>query len=301
MRCKRCGGYDLEYDESTDMYYCVDCRKLYEEKDIDAEKKDGLVLEPLDDEDLGGVPMVVLHILMAIPLLNIFALIIIAHTKIKVTYKRYFSYRFITQLIIAVALIIGLFTLLLNVRVDYENLVYTNTYNLVNTITFGDKISELQSCIPDVTTPTLDELLAESQVRKSKVFDSDSLNLVDGAIMTGKQVTKFIDKTSDYKLAYLIQTKAIVSRHGSQTCKNIGYVLRGAVPDENKSDAYYIEEKKTYAYYKNDKGELVYASTDDIKSDKYIFYINPDNYYKLSILYAKDDSIVGFKFKEVDF
>jgi hypothetical protein len=179
--------------------------------------------------------------------------------------------------------------------------VYTSIYNLVNTIAFGDKVSGLQSNIPDLTTPTLDELLAESQTRKSKIFDGNNLSLVSGAIMTGKQVTKFIDKTSEYKLAYLIQTKGVVSRHGSQTYKNVGYVLKGAVPDENKSGAYYIEEKKTYAYYKDDKDELVYASTDDVKSDKYIFYINPDNYYKMSVLYAKDNSIIGFKFKEVDF
>lgn len=320
MKCKTCGSTFIEYDQLSEMYYCHECNKLYDEKDIDlsdeVQVSDDFEEEESEEtykdlgsgEDLNGFSLIVLHFLMTIPILNIVGVSIASSTEVKEEYKKSFAYRFISQLIILFSLML-FWILYANNYADQINTVVTNgLHSAASVMTPIVKEYKEVSHIPEMTSiDVITEVVDEAKEEEVEDVETDfkvltyaELSYLDGAYFTGEQAQDFIeDHEDDYQLGYLIQTESMVDRYDEESYRAIGYLLSGSEKKDSSGKTVYFNTKQdVYSYYLNDYGELMTVPTSDVTNKRYIYYLNPDKFYEVTLLVDEVENIIGLAFEE---
>ena len=306
MKCLNCGSKELDYDELSNMYFCPKCNRLYSASEVESDAEllidddDTSNVEEWEVEGLNGFSLIVLNILQSIPIIGILIPIVVTNANVKESDKRHFGYRFLAQLFSVLICVVLLTIVMYNYKIDYGETLQQGMSNIIEFFMPRFK-SNVVTSIPSMNSVTIDETLPkEDSTEDVPVLSQDNWDLVDGVVMSGKQVMNIINKTEGYQVAYLVQTVGISERHGEDTYINVGYVLDGFDNDAGKSTVYYVEARKNYELYTDDYGEYVYEEIDTIKNSKYIFYVNPKDNYVMNVLYDSNNLVIGFMFTEVE-
>lgn len=298
MKCVECGSEELKYDDVSDMYFCDKCNKLFAIDEL--EPQDTTVSENFEEEDLNGLSLTVLHLIQSIPVIGIIAPLLIANSNVKQEYKKAYAYRFISRLLILLVLAYLFMFEFQSVKIDLYGTIVTGMKNIVtSTIPKSDfKIDEIE--IPTgLDFSTIQDIIYKevNEDKSTQYIPDTNLEFLSGVTMTGKQVLNLIDSTSEYLVAYLVQTNDIRDRHGKKTYRNFGYLLADA---ELNGSVYYIELQDAYTLYLDDFNEMVFNKLDDLRNSRYIFYIRPRSSYSVDLIYDSKESVLGFTFTEVE-
>lgn len=291
MVCLKCGSTSLTYDKLANMYFCKSCNKLYNDKEVDFNKCDELK----ETKELGGFTLTALNLVQSIPLVGIIVPYIITKSNVSNSYKRLFSYRFISQFILTIIIVVALSICYLNLGKDISSAIQYSHSMIVNSVkdTYikkSDVLSPTAKSKAKIDKPVVDSL---------STLDSDNLIAFDGVVINGKAARTLIDYSGNSLYACLLQTKSIEERYGKYCYKNYGYRLSEAYAD-TVHENYYVQCNKYYDFYKDNAGNYVELGLDGIDDDKYIYYVNPASLYRFNVALDRDCNVIGYIFTEVD-
>lgn len=313
MKCGYCGSQTITYDSASEMYYCKDCGRLMGEDEVEkvndaTEQQDevGSVeedeYEVIDGENLSGASLLILNIFMLVPIINILIAIFLNNSDIRREYKKCFSYRAVTFVLILVSALVYFY-------------FFASSYKSNNTLSIHNALTTLSAAITTVHQADVDvnkfTQLDFKQIIESR-YEPDTDNsgseesfiltwdLVDGVTLTGQMFYNILDAAgSDYII--LVQTKQLANRYSSTTYRNLGFLADGSSKNESTSNYFYEGSiSKPIDLYFDDYGENVFISTGDLYNSKYIYYVNPKNNFKLNIIHDSGGETVGFVITEVN-
>lgn len=295
MKCVNCKSNNTSYDVHSEMWYCKDCNSLFSSEEVLDEDGDW------EDKDLNGFSMIVLHIMQMIPLLNILVSYIVDNSEVKKEYKKCFNYKTLSQLLVftlvAVMAVIGYKHNTVEKLKDTYYTISGRCTELKESLNKSDVGEVFSSTESKSYKDLLDEI--DSYVVVDDSDKSSRFYYLDGVVLDGDICQSIVQDTDNESYSYLIQSRDISKRYGTNSYRNVGYILNTSSYEEsNRNYFYVVGEDNDYSRYTDDYGEFIYEPVEDLFNKKYIYYLNPNKEYVITILH-EEDLIVGLIFKEV--
>lgn len=307
MKCKYCRSKNLDYDESTNMYFCNKCKRILTPEEAgeidfssDAESTATDAI-PIEEEDLGTMTLVLLGILGSIPVFDLISTSMIEWSTAKDEYKRTICARLIARifLIMLVAIIVFVICGAYDIELKYN--VHDNLMSVVESSKrmFGGDGIDLDLKAKSLSQIEFDYTYEPVEVQEDFVLKSE-WDYLDKAVITGDMFMKLVSDCSAGNLAYLVQTKQIVEKFDKTTYRSMGVIVTDATREGLNDNWYYNGSvNKEFTLMTDDYDEYISDSTEDLSNKKFIFYINSSAVFRLNILKNSDSNIIGFAITEV--
>lgn len=302
-KCNYCESVKVRFDGTSGMWFCPDCSRFLEENEVSEffEDEEDLGYEYDDQEELTGVSLIVLNLLMYVPVLNMFMIGVLGKSDVKSQYRKVFTYRFIVDL----CLVFVVFLLIIRAVGDYKvelsngvHKVVESAANHVSSMTIGEVN------IPEFISMDLMQIIESQRESDTDINDErgclpPTWDYLNGATITGRKLLDMLGDTGE-EFIILIQTGEIRSRYSKTTYRNVGYMVKGASATGSTGNYFFDGDiSAPIQLYTDDYGEKVYMKTDDLYSQRYIYYINPKYNYVLHVLFDEDHNMLGLAFEEV--
>lgn len=319
MICVDCGSDNLQFDSVSKMYYCPGCNSLFSEDEVNHTQEEESTDEDDEDyyeeeesmeewvgEELNGLSLTVLNVLASIPIISLFVPLMISGSDVKHEYKKFFGYRLIAQILTFMSVLILYVVLYRSYEVSIQDICVKSLNLIAKAFTIQYNELSINHDIPTtISDDIFDSIIANHTVDEDggdKFINENNLELFNGSTIDGTCVMNIIKNTNNYMCSYLVQTAGIRERHGKDVYRVVGWVVNNSYAEDNgtRGKVYFVKESDIYSLYTDDYGEYVYSSTSDLENSRYIFYVSPNEYYQLRLLYDDLDNIIGFAFKEID-
>lgn len=301
IKCSYCGSEDVEYHEYYGTYTCKGCDRILGEDEVisdEPQEVDTNVDIVEHGKDLRPTALCLLNLLMFIPIVDLLVTVLVNKSDAKDSYKRMFSYRYTCSLLVFGCLlvtgILWLYNLRTAIRIDLADKV-------VWYLSVTDMDSRLSDdlLVPD-GVDYLDAVVADRE--PVEVVDEYSPNWEDmnGVVVIGEYATTLVRHVNENAMCF-IQTDTIRDRYGEETYRNIGMLADGS-ERQSSTGAYFYKGEigDSCTAYTDDYGQLVYMDIDDIYNKRYIYYIDPKEYFSLRVICNDDGSVRILSLQEVD-
>lgn len=312
MKCKYCRSKKLDYDVSANMYFCNKCKRLLtpeEAGEIDDVKLKASFsatdAEPLEEEDLGVFTLILLGILGSLPIFDIVATSMVEWSNAKDEYKRTVVTRLIGRVLLGI-IVIGIVFLIIgtyNIQLKFD--IHKQ---VTNALKASKLLIKHEGIDLDLKAKSLNDIefgyifTPVEEVEEIEEFElKPDWDYINNSIITGGTFLKLLDNCAEGNFAYLIQTKQVSEKFDNTTYRNVGTITTYSSREGQNDNWYYKGNmSKEFSLIVDDYDNYISDSTDDLSNKKYIFYIDSSALFRLNILRASDDSIVGFAITEVE-
>lgn len=312
LKCSYCGSKDITYQEYYGTYNCTKCNRILGEDEVvksRRRKKESLEMEDVEveynkyeEEELSGFSLFVLNILAMIPIIGIGICFIVCNSNSKQEYKKAFGYRAIVHIIVFISPAIAMISIVKENKEQYKSAIHSTIDTVVNELS---RIGGKKLIVPDLAANSMEEIMKSRVEPPTDIIDSNvefvpTWDYIDGSILSGEKAVSFIDYAGD-GWAVLVQTEHIRTRYDQNAYRNLGLQLTASEKNESSDNWFYFNRLvEPVEYYLDDYGEYVDFGYDDMRSKKYIYYVNPKYKYRLDFLYTEDNQIAGFALTEME-
>lgn len=302
-KCKYCKSDSIKEDHTSGMWYCPNCSRFLEEDEIEFDNEQQAQEEEeeepaYEEEELTELSLLVLNVLMWLPVFNILVVYALNKSDVKSQYRKSFSYKFITDMVLFFIAFIFLIYVVYNYKFNISNSIHTIVSNAAD---FLDSAVSYDIDIPDFDSKNIMQIIESMRVEEEETADSFVLDWrhFDGVVMDGQSLLDLLEEMgSDFVI--LMQTDEIRNRYTKTSYRNMGYIIDGS--EVNGSTGNYFYDGKlpeVVSLYKDDYGELLYIKVDDLYSRRCVYYLNPKYDYRVRVLFDEDGVMVGFAFEEI--
>lgn len=308
MKCKYCKSKKLDYDGSTNMYFCNKCKRLLtpeEAGEVDLlsveETSSATEAVPIEEEDLGTMTLILLGLLGSLPIFDIVSTSMIEWSTAKDEYKRTICARLISRIFLIMLIAVIVFIICGAYNIELKLNVHDNIMAVMES---SRKMFDKDGVDIDLKSKSLSEIEFKYTYVPVEIEEDFVLNVkwdyLDKSIITGGTFMKLLEDCSNGNLAYLVQTKNIVEKFDKTTYRSLGVIVTDATREGQNDNWYYNGSvTKEFSLMTDDYDEYISDSMDDLSNKKFIFYIDSASVFRLNILRNEDSSIIGFAITEV--
>lgn len=299
MKCICCSSEKVKYDVKSELYYCYDCNNFYDRDDIEKYIKSYRA----DSEEIGSPHLILLHLFMSIPIVNLITTFFVQGAIVKPHYKKDFACRFISQILIMAVIILLAAT-------KFKDLKYEAILEKVKqTDILHTRVMKNEQYVSTYVNESIIDSVVNSITHNTVTTTGDGRPIVlneawaylEDNVVTGLTAKAIIYDCINTKIAILVQNSDVVDEYGKDAYFNVGLILHSSDAITDGKDHFFnlYENYALQLYYDDRAGDYLNVGTDDIFNHKVRYSLDSKKNYKVTLLYDADERIIGIAFKEV--
>lgn len=301
-KCKYCKSDSIKEDRASGMWYCRNCSRFLDGDEVEFDNEQQAQEEEeepaYEEEELTGLSLLVLNVLMWVPIFNILVVCALNKSDVKSQYRKSFSYKFITDMVLFLIAFIFLIYMVYNYKFNISNSIHAIVSNAAD---FLDSAVSYDIDVPDFESKNIMQIIESMRVEEEENTDWFVLDWrhFDGVVINGQSLLDLLEETG-LDFVILMQTDEIRNRYTKTSYRNMGYIIDGSEVTGSTGNYFYDGKlPDVVSLYTDDYGELLYTKVDDLYSRRYVYYLNPKYDYRVRVLFDENSVMVGFAFEEI--
>lgn len=301
-KCKYCKSDSIKEDRASGMWYCHNCSRFLDGDEVEFDNEQQAQEEEeepaYEEEELTGLSLLVLNVLMWVPIFNILVVCALNKSDVKSQYRKSFSYKFITDMVLFLIAFIFLICMVYNYKFNISNSIHAIVSNAAD---FLDSAVSYDIDVPDFESKNIMQIIESMRVEEEENTDWFVLDWrhFDGVVINGQSLLDLLEETG-LDFVILMQTDEIRNRYTKTSYRNMGYIIDGSEVTGSTGNYFYDGKlPDVVSLYTDDYGELLYTKVDDLYSRRYVYYLNPKYDYRVRVLFDENSVMVGFAFEEI--